>query len=221
MIQFYFHPTPNPMKIALFLEESGLPYELIPIDTFKGEQHQAFYQQINPNEKVPAIVDGENTIFDSNAILLYLGEKTGSFMGNPEQRGELYSWLMFIATGVGPYSGQAVHFQHIAPEFPYAINRYRREVQRHYKILNERLKEQPYIVGDDYTIVDISAWGWIERFPRVLGEKALDEFPHLKSWYERINARPAIELARNVGKDISFKKDFDEETQRSLFPQNY
>ncbi len=221
MIQFYFHPTPNPMKIALFLEESGLPYELVPIDTFKGEQHQTSYQQINPNEKVPAIVDGENRVFDSNAILLYLGEKTGSFMGHPEQRGELYSWLMFIATGLGPFSGQAVHFQHLAPELPYAINRYRREVQRHYSILNERLKEQQYIVGDEYTIVDISAWGWIERFPRVLGEKALDEFPHLKSWYQRVNARPAIESARNVGQDISFKKDFDEETKRSLFPQNY
>lgn len=221
MIRFYFHHTPNPMKVALFLEESGLPYEVVPVDIFKGEQHTTEYRAINPNEKVPAIVDGSNTIFDSNAILLYLGEKTGQFMGNPNDRGQLYSWLMFVATGVGPYSGQAVHFQHMAPELPYAINRYRREVERHYVILNDRLQDRQYIVGDDYTIVDIAAWGWVDRFPRVLGENALNEFPHLKAWYERINARPAVERARAVGKEISFKTDFDEETQRSLLPQNY
>lgn len=222
MIRFYFHSTPNPMKVALFLEESDLLYEVVPVDIFKGEQHTAEYRAINPNEKVPAIVDGSNTIFDSNAILLYLGEKTGQFMGNLNERGQLYSWLMFVATGIGPFSGQAVHFQHLAPErLPYAVNRYRREVERHYAILNERLQEQQYIVGDDYTIADIAAWGWIERFPRVLGENALNEFPHLKAWYERVNARPAIERARAVGEEISFKANVDEQTLRSLFPHNY
>ncbi|NJN58682.1 MAG: glutathione S-transferase family protein [Leptolyngbyaceae cyanobacterium SL_5_9] len=222
MLRFYFHHTPNPLKVALFLEESGLPYEVVPVDVFKGEQHTAEYSAINPNGKVPAIVDGSTVVFDSNAILLYLGEKTGQFMGDAGDRGQLYSWLMFVATGVGPFSGQAVHFQHMAPEqLPYAINRYRREVERHYGVLNHRLQNQQYVVGDDYTIVDMAVWGWIERFPRVLGEDALDEFPHLKAWYERVNARSAVERARSVGKDISFKMDFDEETRRSLLPQNY
>ncbi len=221
MLRFYFHHTPNPMKVALFLEEVGLPYEVVPVDIFKGEQHTDAYQAINPNRKVPAIVDGETIIFDSNAILLYLGEKTGQLMGNPQERGQLYSWLMFVATGVAPYSGQATYFQHMAPEpMPHAVHRYRREVERHYGILDARLGGQEYILGDEYTIVDISAWGWIDRFPRVLGENALDVFPHLKAWLERVNARPAVARAKLVGQDISFKKEFDEQTMQALFPQN-
>jgi len=220
MIRFYFHHTPNPMKVALFLAESSLVYEIVPVDIFKGEQHSPAFAAINPNKKVPVIVDGETTVFDSNAILLYLGEKTGKFMSG--DRGELLSWLMFIATGVGPYSGQAVHFQFPAPEkITYAINRYRREVERHYGILNERLQDRQYIVGNEYTIVDMAAWGWIDRFPMVLGEEALKEFPHLQAWYERVNSRPAVAQAKEMGKDIDFKKDFDEDTKRALFPQNY
>lgn len=122
MIHFYFHPTPNPAKIALFLQESGLAYELRPIDTSKGEQHTAAFRAINPNGKVPAIVDTEGPggrgvrVFDSTAILLYLAEKTGQFLGTPGDRPELLSWLLFIASGLGPFSGQAVHFQLAAPE---------------------------------------------------------------------------------------------------------
>ena len=121
------------MKVALFLEESGLAYEPIPVDTRKGDQHKPEYTAINPNAKVPAIVDGDVTVFDSNAILLYLGEKTGKFMPakSDKLRGELLSWLMFVASGVGPYSGQAVHFRNYAPEkLEYAINRYMYEAQR-------------------------------------------------------------------------------------------
>src|SRR3978361_2064611 len=125
MLKFYYSTAPNPMKVALFLEEAGLEYEGVPVDTRKGDQHKPDYLAINPNAKVPSIVDGDATVFDSNAILLYLGEKTGKFM--PEKsskaRGELLSWLMFVASGVGPYSGQAVHFRNAAPEkLPYAIN---------------------------------------------------------------------------------------------------
>lgn len=122
MIRFYFHPTPNPAKVALFLEEASVPYELVPIDTSKGEQHSEDFRAINPNGKVPAIVDTDGPggrevrVFDSTAILLYLGEKTGEFLGSPEDRPELLSWLMFLGTGLGPFSGQAVHFQHSAPE---------------------------------------------------------------------------------------------------------
>jgi glutathione S-transferase len=113
MLKFYYNTAPNPMKVALFLEESGLPYEPVPVDTRKGEQHKPAYLAINPNAKAPSIVDGEVTVFDSNAILLYLAEKTGKFLpdNTPIARGQMLSWLMFVATGVGPFSGQAVHFK--------------------------------------------------------------------------------------------------------------
>lgn len=219
MIRFYFHHTPNPMKVALFLEESGLAYEVIPIDIFKHEQHTPEYLHVNPNAKVPAIVDGEVVVFDSNAILLYLGEKTGQFMSN--DRGELLSWLMFVATGLGPYSGQAVHFQTSTAPVPYAINRYRRESERLYGILNDRLSDQAFILGAEYSIVDMAAWGWIDRYPMVLGTDALNDLPHLKRWYESINARPAVARAKYISQNIQFKTAFDEETLRSMFPQNY
>jgi GSH-dependent disulfide-bond oxidoreductase len=219
MIRFYFHHTPNPMKVALFLEEAGLTYEVIPVDIFKHEQHTPEFLLVNPNAKVPAIVDGDVVVFDSNAILLYLGEKTGQFMS--KDRGELLSWLMFVATGLGPYSGQAVHFQTSTAPVPYAINRYRREAERLYGILNDRLSDRAFILGDEYSIVDMSAWGWIDRYPVVLGKDALDELPHLKRWYESINARPAVTRAKSIGQNIQFKTAFDEETLRSMFPQNY
>jgi hypothetical protein len=118
MIRFFYNLAPNPMKVALCLEEAGLPYEAIPVDTRKGEQHLPAYTAINPNAKLPAIVDGDATVFDSNAILLYLAEKTGQFLpaNTPAGRGEMLSWLMFVASGIGPYSGQCVHFRHFAPE---------------------------------------------------------------------------------------------------------
>ena len=164
MIRFYFHHTPNPMKVALFLEETGIPYEVIPVDTFKGEQHTSTFRAINPNGKTPAIVDTEGlgegpvTVFDSNAILLYLAEKSGQLLGRPADRGQLLSWLMFVATGLGPYSGQSAHFRRAAPEpIPYAQNRYLREAERHYQILDAHLKARKYLVSENYTIVDIAA----------------------------------------------------------------
>ena len=185
MIRFYFHPTPNPAKVALLLEELGLPYELIPVDTAKGEQHASDFRAINPNGKVPAIVDTEGPggrearVFDSSAILLYLGEKAGRFIGGPADRPELLSWLFFIASGVGPFSGQAVHFQHAAPEkIPYAVNRYRREIERHYRVLDRHLAGRSFIVSD-YSIADMSVWGWLTRAARVLpgADDPLADFP--------------------------------------------
>src|SRR5258708_16609242 len=147
MIRFYFPPAPKPAKVALFLEEADLAYEAIPIDTSKGEQHTPAFRTINPNGKVPAIVDTEGPggkqarVFDSTAILLYLGEKTVRLMGSTTDKPELLSWLLFIATGIGPFSGQAVHFQHAAPEkLAYPINRHRREVEPHYQLLETHLK---------------------------------------------------------------------------------
>jgi GST-like protein len=229
MIRFYYNLAPNPMKVALFLEEAGLPYEKVPVDTRKGEQHTPAFRAINPNGKVPAIVDTEGAggkpvaVFDSNAILLYLGDKTGRFVATPAERGELLSWLMFVATGIGPYSGQAVHFQRAAPEqLPYAINRYRREAMRHYEVLDGHLKGRDYIVGDTYTIVDIAAWGWIDRAPLVLGgDDPLGPYPDLKRWFAAIDGRPAVARARAVGEGHSFKQEMDEVALRAMFPSNY
>src|SRR5215469_15699007 len=183
MLRFYYSGAPNPTKVALFLEEAGLPYEPIPVDTRKGDQHKLEYLAINPNAKVPAIVDGDVTVFDSNAILLYLGDKTGKFLPpkGDKARGELLSWLMFVASGVGPYSGQSVHFRQYAPEkIEYALNRYGFEAQRHFGILNERLAKRKYMVGDTYTIVDMDVWGWSRLMPVVLGDSAWAKFPNLK-----------------------------------------
>jgi len=230
MIRFYFHPTPNPAKVSLFLEEAGLAYETIPVDTMKGEQHAASFRAINPNGKVPAIIDtqgpggGEARVFDSSAILLYLGDKTGQFLGTPADRPELLSWLFFIASGLGPFSGQAVHFQWAAPEgLDYAHNRYRREAERHYQVLEDHLAGRDCIVGDGYTIADMSAWGWIDRAARVMKGEAdpLAAFPNIKRWFQGIDARPAVARARAVGHDHTFKKDADEQTRRAMFPSNY
>ena len=221
MLKFYFHHTPNPMKVALYLTETELAFELVAVDTLKGEQHTDKFKAINPNSKVPAIEDDGVRVFDSNAILLYLSEKTGKLAGKPEDRGELLSWLMFIASGLGPYSGQSVHFRKAAPEqIPYAINRYLREAQRHYQVLETHLEGRDYIVGDELTIADISAWGWIDKAAFVLDD-GLAQFPNLAKWFDRINSRPSVEKARNLAKNIDFKTEFDDVAKRSLFPQNF
>ena len=230
MIRFYFHPTPNPAKVSLFLEEARLPYEVVPIDTSKGQQHLAPFREINPNGKVPAIVDTEGPggktvrVFDSSAILLYLAHKTGKFLGAPEDQPELLSWLFFIASGLGPFSGQAVHFQFVAPEgSDYARNRYRREAERHYQVVEDHLAGRTFIVGNTYTIADMSLWGWIDRASRVLkGEvDPFAAYPNIKKWFGAIDARPAVARARAVGTDHHFKQERDEEALRALFPSNY
>jgi len=221
MLKFYFHHTPNPMKIALYLTETELEFELVAVDTLKGEQHTDEFKAINPNSKVPAIDDNGVRVFDSNAILLYLSEKTGKLAGKAEDRGEMLSWLMFIASGLGPYSGQSVHFRKAAPEqIPYAINRYLREAQRHYQVLDTHLADRDYIVGDEFTIADVSAWGWIDKADVVLDD-GLAQFPNLAKWFERINSRPAVEKARNIASGITFKSEFDDVAKRALFPQNF
>jgi len=230
MIRFYFHPTPNPAKIALFLEETGLEYEAVPVDTSKGEQHTSAFRAINPNGKVPAIVDTdgpggkEARVFDSTAILIYLADKTGKLVGTPEDRPELLSWLLFIASGLGPFSGQAVHFQFAAPDgLDYAVNRYRREADRHYQVLDEHLKGREFIVGNSFTIADISAWGWLDRASRVRkgAEDPLAPFPELKRWFASVDARPAVARARALSKGHQWKTVNDDETKRALFPSNF
>jgi GST-like protein len=220
MLKFYFNGSPNPTKVALFLEEAGLKYEAIPIDTRKGEQFTPAYQAINANGKVPAIVDGDVRVFDSNAILLYLAEKTGKFIpaNTPAARGELLSWLMFVATGVGPFSGQAVHFRHHATEkVAYAHNRYQYEANRHYGILNDRLSQSRYMVGGLYTIVDMDVWGWARMVPFILGDGAWVKFPHLKRLVDEISARPAAVRASSLKDRFAFKTEMDDEARRNMF----
>jgi GST-like protein len=161
-------------------------------------------------------------VFDSNAILLYLADKTGRFAGRPERRGDLLSWLMFVATGVGPYSGQAVHFQRFAPEqLPYAVNRYVKEAERHYGILDQRLADgRPFVLGDEYTIVDMAAWGWVNALPFVLGPDGSAAYPNLKRWHEAVSARPAAARAQALKEGLKLKTEFDEEARRAMFPQN-
>ena len=223
MLKFYYNAAPNPTKVALFLEESGLAYEPVPLDTRLGDQHRPEYLAINPNAKAPAIVDDGVTVFDSNAILLYLAEKTGKFLpeDTPEMRARLLSWLMFVATGVGPYSGQAVHFKNHAPEeLPYAINRYDFEAERHYGILDRCLAENFYMLGETYTIVDMAVWGWARLVPVVLGEDAFPKMPNLKRLVDHISARPAAERAIALKDRHAFKAEMDDKARRHMFPQN-
>ncbi|MEM8662863.1 MAG: glutathione S-transferase family protein [Pseudomonadota bacterium] len=223
MIRFYFHHTPNPMKVALLLEELGIDYEPIALDTFKGEQHEAAFLAINPNGKAPAIEDEGMRVFDSNAICLYLAEKHGAFLGAPSDRGELLSWLFWIASGLGPFSGQWVHFQTAGAQEggDYAKRRYRFEAHRHYRVLETHLEGRAHMVGDGYTVADMSAWGWVDRHERVLGEGGLDAYPNIKRWFRTVDARPAAARARAISGRLSLKTEFDDEARRALFPSNY
>jgi len=221
MLKFYYSLAPNPMKVALFLEEAGLPYEAIPVDTRKGEQHTPEFRRVNPNGKVPVIVDGDVTVFDSTAILLYLGEKTGKFMpaSTPAARGPLLSWMLFVASGLGPFSGQAVHFERYAPEpVPYAKKRYLFEARRHLSILEQRLASHRYMLGDDYTVADMNVWGWARLVPFVLADdNAWTEFPQLKRLVDEINARPAAQRALAIRERHAFKTELDDEARRAMF----
>lgn len=223
MIKLYYHPSPNPLKVALYLEESGLPYELLPVDTRKGEQHLPAFKAINPNGKTPALVDGGIAVFDSNAILLYLAEKTGKFLADdtPAARAQMLSWLMFVATGIGPYCGQAVHFKYFAPDpKEYAVNRYTFEAERHWGLVEEQLAGKSWMLGDRYTLVDMAVWGWARMIPRVMGEGAWAGLPNVKRHLDTINARPAAQRAEALKERFSFKQEMDEEARRAMFPQN-
>jgi GSH-dependent disulfide-bond oxidoreductase len=220
MLKFYFNGSPNPTKVALFLEEAAMPFHPIPVDTRKGEQFKPEFLAINPNGKVPVIDDNGVIVFDSNAILLYLAEKSGQFLpaNLPAYRGPLLSWLMFVATGVGPFSGQAVHFKHFAPEkVPYAQTRYQYEAMRHFSVLDAHLAKHRYMVGDVYTIVDMDVWGWARMIPFILGDDAWAKLPNLKRLHDEIGARPAAARAIALKDKFTFKTEMDDEARRHNF----
>lgn len=208
--------------MALFLEESGLPYEVVTVDSRKGEQHAPAVTAINPNAKTPALVDGEAVVFDSNAILVYLAEKTGRFLpaNTPTARAQMHSWLMFVATGIGPYSGH-VHFKHFAPEpKAYAVNRYDFEAWRHWKIVDAQLGKHRYMLGDAYTLVDMAVWGWARAVPFVLGSEAWEKLPHVKRLLDEVNAQPAAQRAEALKTRYTFKAEMDDDARTAMFPQN-
>ena len=222
MLKFYFHPSPNPLKAALLIEELGIPYDLVPVDIFAGAQHAPAFRAINPNAKVPAIDDDGVVVFDSHAILLHLAEKHRRFVATkPVERASMLSWLQLVATGLSPFSGQAVHFLHYAPEvIPYAKNRYLKEVERHYRVLDERLAASAFLAGPEYGIADMALWGWANSAGYVFGERGLAAYPNVQRVVQGIAQRPAAVRALKLKEGLTLKSAVDEETLRALFPQN-
>lgn len=228
MIELHYWPTPNGHKITLFLEESGLPYVIKPVNIGKGEQFQPAFLAISPNNRMPAIVDiapadgGEPiSVFESGAILQYLAEKSGRFLPTDARgRYTVLEWLYWQVGGLGPMLGQNHHFKRYAPEkIPYAIDRYVNETRRLYGVLNKRLEGRAFIAGKDYSIADMAAYPWIVGYENQ--GMALEDFPHLKTWFEAIRARPATQRAYALGEQIKDRFDLttDEQARKILFGQ--
>ncbi|MBD2343889.1 glutathione binding-like protein [Anabaena subtropica] len=221
MIDLYYWTTPNGHKITIFLEEVGLPYNIIPVNIGAGDQFQPEFLKISPNNRIPAIVDHEPvdggeaiSVFESGAILLYLAEKTGKLISqNVRERTEVLEWLFWQMAGLGPMAGQNHHFSTYAPEkIEYAINRYVNETGRLYAVLDKRLADREFVAGD-YSIADIAAYPWI--VPHERQSQNLENFPNLKRWFESIQARPAV--TRAYEKAEAFKNQaLDIEKSRNL-----
>ena len=225
MIDLYYWPTPNGHKISIFLEEAGLPYTIHPVNIGKGEQFAPDFLRIAPNNRIPAIVDQKPkdggqpvSVFESGAILLYLAEKTGHFISSDlRERVATLEWLFWQVGGLGPMAGQNHHFNHYAPEkIPYAQERYIKETNRLYGVLDRRLEGRSFVAGD-YSIADMASYPWVVSHERQ-GQK-LEDFPNLKSWYERIKARPAVVKAYEKGAAISTVPSVNEESKKILFGQ--
>ncbi|MBP1853316.1 glutathione S-transferase family protein [Rhizobium halophytocola] len=219
MLTLYYHATPNSLKVAVLLHELDLPFQIVPVDIFKGEQHRPEFLRINPNGKVPALTDGEVTVFDSHAILLHLAEKHGRFLpSEPGPRAETLSWLQFVATGLSPMSGQAIHFLHYAPEdLPYAKTRYGAELERHYRVLDTRLAGREWLAGERYSIADMALYGWAASAGYVFGDRGLADYPNVAHFMSRMNARAAVRAAQALKQEHSFKHELDDETRAALF----
>lgn len=228
MIDLHYWPTPNGHKVTLFLEESGLPYRIVPVNIGKGEQFAPDFLKIAPNNRMPAIVDhappdggAPITLFESGAILLYLAEKTKSFI--PEDirgRAETLQWLFWQMGGLGPMAGQNHHFSQYAPEkIPYAIERYVKETNRLYGVLDRCLADRAFVAGDAYTIADMASYPWIVPWERQ--GQSLDDHPHLKRWFEAIRERPATKAAYAKAKEINPDdgKPMSDEAKKVMFGQ--
>lgn len=200
MIDLYYWPTPNGHKITIFLEESGLSYRLIPINILEGEQFSENFLRISPNNKMPAIVDHKPegthqaiSIFESGAILIYLAEKAGQFLpSNLHKRYEVLQWLFWQVGGLGPMAGQNHHFSQQKPPIAYAVERYVRETSRLYSVLNKQLTNKQFI-GHKYSIADMACYPWVAMYEKQ--QQNLDDYPHLKEWFLKIQMRPAVQRA--------------------------
>ena len=226
-IELYFWPTYNGFKISIMLEECRLAYVLKPVNINRGEQFDPHFLSISPNNRMPAIVDPDGpggrpiSIFESGAILLYLGRKTGKFYPKDERRRvEVDEWLFWQVSGFGPMAGQAHHFRGYAAEpIVYAITRYTNEMNRLYGVLNKRLQDRDYIAGA-YSIADMACWGVVKSWERQ-GQN-IDEFPNVKAWWDRMNARPGVERGGKVGaylRDPNYQIGKDPEAVKVLFGQ--
>lgn len=226
MIELHYWTTPNGHKVTMFLEEAQVPYTIVPVNISKGEQFKPEFLAIAPNNRIPAILDtapkdggAPISVFESGAILQYLAEKTGRFIPSDVRgRTETMQWLFWQMGGLGPMAGQNHHFSQYAPEkLPYAIDRYVKETNRLYGVLNKRLADRPFVAGDAYTIADMAAYPWVVPHERQ-GQK-LEEFPNLKRWFEAVKARPATVRAYDKAKQINTAPTVSEDAKKLLFGQ--
>ncbi len=225
MIDLYYWPTPNGHKITIFLEEASLEYQIVPVNIGAGDQFKPDFLAFSPNNRMPAIIDQDPsdggdpiTVFESGAILVYLAEKTGQFAPT-DVRGRkiVYEWLFWQVGGLGPMAGQNHHFAQYAPDkIPYAIERYVNETNRLYGVMNRRLADHEYLAGD-YSIADMAAYPWVVPYEKQ--QQDLNDFPHLKRWFESIQSRPAVVQAYEKGKPYSGQPVVSEESRRVLFGQ--
>ena len=221
MIDLYTWPTPNGHKVHIFLEEVGMPYNVHAINIGTGDQFEPEFLKISPNNKMPAIVDQDGpggkpySVFESGAILLYLAEKTGQYLpSDPTGRYDVIQWLMFQMGGIGPMLGQAHHFRIYAPEkIEYAFNRYTNEASRLYNVVDKQLSQHEYLAADEYSIADMATFPWL-RYHENQGQK-LEDYPHLKRWYDKLEARPAVQQGLAILKDDA--KPMDDKAKALLF----
>ncbi len=225
-VELFYWPTPNGHKITIFLEETGTPYKITPVKIGEGEQFKPEFLAINPNHKIPAIIDpapgdgsGPLSIFESGAILQYLAEKTGQYLPSElRPRYQVLQWLNWQMGGLGPMAGQNHHFSHyVAEKVPYAEDRYVNETSRLYVVLDRQLQNQDFIAGD-YSIADMACYPWVVPWKRQ--QQNLDDFPDLKAWFERMRNRSAVITAYEKGKEISDKNVVNEESKKLLFGQS-
>lgn len=226
MIDLYYWPTPNGHKITIFLEETGLDYQIVPVNIGAGDQFKPNFLKIAPNNRMPAIVDsspadgGEPiSVFESGAILMYLAEKTGQFLPTDVRaRTSVTEWLFWQMGGLGPMAGQNHHFSQYAPEkLPYAIDRYVRETNRLYGVMNGQLQGRDYL-ADAYSIADMACYPWIVPYERQ--QQNLDDFPNLKRWFEQMQARPAVVRAYEQGKPFANQPTVNDASRSILFGQS-
>ena len=223
MIDLYYWPTPNGWKISIMLEECGLDYTMIPVDIGRGDQFKPEFLAISPNNRMPAIVDhdveGEPvSVFESGAILMYLAEKTGRFLpAGPRARFEVMQWVFWQVGGLGPMAGQLGHFTNYAPEkIEYARKRYGDEYNRLLGIIEKQLASRDYLCGD-YSIADMASWPWVVVHERL--RQSLNEFPRVSAWDERMKARPAVAVGKDLGKEMRRPLEKDDEARKMLFGQ--